>query len=78
MFNPLSGANRGTEDFFHTSLGEAIGGMASCFRLGGYMVQSNQVLSAGASDGNAPPLELSASRSTGDRASPLTSRQTSP
>jgi hypothetical protein len=42
MFNPLSGANGGTEDFFTTPLGEAIGGLSSCFRLGGYMVQSNQ------------------------------------
>ena len=42
MFNPLSGANGGTEDFFHTPFGDSIGGAASCFRLGGYMVQSNQ------------------------------------
>ena len=42
MFNPLSGANGGTEDFFHTPFGNMIGGVASCFRLGGYMVQSNQ------------------------------------
>jgi hypothetical protein len=42
MFNPLSGANGGTEDFFTTPLGEAIGGLSTCVRLGGYMVQSNQ------------------------------------
>jgi hypothetical protein len=42
MFNPLSGANGGTEDFFTTPLGEAIGGLSTCARLGGYMVQSNQ------------------------------------
>jgi hypothetical protein len=42
MFNPLSGGNGGTEDFFTSPLGEAIGGLSSCFRLGGYMVQSNQ------------------------------------
>jgi hypothetical protein len=42
MFNPLSGANGGTEDFFHSPLGDAIGGVATCFRLGGYAVQSNQ------------------------------------
>ena len=37
----LSGANGGTEDFFSSPLGEAIGGLSSCFRLGGYMVESN-------------------------------------
>jgi hypothetical protein len=42
MLNPLSGGNGGTEDFFTSPLGEAIGGLTSCFRLGGYMVQSNQ------------------------------------
>src|ERR1700749_2676208 len=42
MFNPLWGGNGGTEDFFPSPLGEAIGGLSSCFRLGGYMVQSNQ------------------------------------
>src|SRR5215470_16822085 len=42
MFNPLSGANGGTEDFFGTMLGEMIGGLSMCFRLGGYMVESNQ------------------------------------
>ena len=42
MFNPLSGANGGTEDFFHLGLGEAIGGVGACLRLGGYAVQSNQ------------------------------------
>src|SRR5688572_23871976 len=42
MFNPLSGANGGTEDFFGSPFGEAIGGLAMCFRLGGYMVESNQ------------------------------------
>jgi hypothetical protein len=42
MFNPLSGANGGTEDFFTSPLGEAIGGLSTCVRLGGYMVQSNQ------------------------------------
>src|SRR3984885_8263653 len=42
MFNPLSGGNGGTEDFFTSPLGEAIGGLSSCVRLGGYMVQSNQ------------------------------------
>jgi hypothetical protein len=42
MFNPLSGGNGGTETFFATALGDAIGGLSSCFRLGGYMVESNQ------------------------------------
>jgi hypothetical protein len=42
MFNPLSGGNGGTEDFFTSPLGEGIGGLSSCVRLGGYMVQSNQ------------------------------------
>lgn len=42
MFNPLSGANGGTDDFFHSFLGDSIGGVSSSFRLGGYMVQSNQ------------------------------------
>jgi Tannase and feruloyl esterase len=42
MFNPLSGGNGGTEDFFATPLGDAIGGLSSCLRLGGYMVESNQ------------------------------------
>jgi hypothetical protein len=42
MFNPLSGANGGTEDFFASAFGEAICGLSSCLRLGGYMVQSNQ------------------------------------
>jgi hypothetical protein len=42
MFNPLSGANGGTEDFFHVPFGEMIGGVGACFRLGGYAVQSNQ------------------------------------
>jgi hypothetical protein len=42
MFNPLSGGNGGTEEFFDTPLGEAIGGLSTCIRLGGYMVQSNQ------------------------------------
>jgi hypothetical protein len=42
MFNPLSGGNGGTEIFFTSPLGEAIGGLSSCFRLGGYMVESNQ------------------------------------
>jgi hypothetical protein len=42
MFNPLSGGNGGTEDFFTSPLGEAIGGLSTCVRLGGYMVQSNQ------------------------------------
>jgi Tannase and feruloyl esterase/PKD domain len=42
MINPLSGANGGTEDFFHTILGEGIGGLSMCLRLGGYVVQSNQ------------------------------------
>jgi hypothetical protein len=42
MYNPLSGANGGTEDFFASPMGEAIGGLSSCVRLGGYMVQSNQ------------------------------------
>jgi hypothetical protein len=42
MFNPLSGANGGTEDFFATPFGEMIGGLSVSFRLGGYMVESNQ------------------------------------
>ncbi|MDO8363357.1 MAG: tannase/feruloyl esterase family alpha/beta hydrolase [Actinomycetota bacterium] len=42
MFNPLSGAHGGTEDFFGSPFGEMIGGLGSCFRLGGYMVESNQ------------------------------------
>jgi hypothetical protein len=43
MFNPLSGGNGGTEDFFgYTELGESIGGISMCFRLGGYMIESNQ------------------------------------
>jgi hypothetical protein len=42
MFNPLSGANGGTEDFFHSQFGDLIGGISTCLRLGGYMVQSNQ------------------------------------
>jgi hypothetical protein len=42
MFNPLSGANGGTEDFFGSPFGELIGGLAMCVRLGGYMVESNQ------------------------------------
>jgi hypothetical protein len=42
MINPLSGANGGTEDFFLSPLGEAIGGVSACLRLGAYMVQSNQ------------------------------------
>src|SRR3984957_9297257 len=42
MFNPLSGANGGTEEFFTSPLGEAIGGLSSRLRLGGYMVESNQ------------------------------------
>ena len=42
MFNPLSGAHGGDEQFFSTPLGEMIGGMTVSFRLGGYMVQSNQ------------------------------------
>ncbi|MCU1345603.1 MAG: hypothetical protein JWL70_1869, partial [Acidimicrobiia bacterium] len=42
MFNPLSGANGGTEDFFATPFGEMIGGLSMSFRLGGYMVESNQ------------------------------------
>ena len=42
MFNPLSGAHGGTEDFFGSPFGEMIGGVGTCFRLGGYMVESNQ------------------------------------
>ena len=42
MFNPLSGAHGGDEKFFSTPLGEMIGGMGLSFRLGGYLVQSNQ------------------------------------
>ena len=42
MFNPLSGAHGGTEDFFSSPFGEAIGGLMMCFRLGGYMIESNQ------------------------------------
>jgi hypothetical protein len=42
LLNPLSGGNGGTEVFFTSALGEAIGGLSACFRLGGYMVESNQ------------------------------------
>jgi hypothetical protein len=42
MFNPLSGAHGGTEDFFGSPFGEMIGGLGMCIRLGGYMVESNQ------------------------------------
>jgi hypothetical protein len=42
MFTPLSGAHGGTEDFFGTPLGAAMGGPAMCARLGGYLVESNQ------------------------------------
>ncbi|MCU1344491.1 MAG: hypothetical protein JWL70_757 [Acidimicrobiia bacterium] len=42
MFNPLSGAHGGVEDFFASPFGEAIGGLSACFRLGGYMIESNQ------------------------------------
>jgi hypothetical protein len=42
MFNPLSGANGGTEDFFGSDAGEAIGGLSMSVRLGGYMIESNQ------------------------------------
>jgi hypothetical protein len=42
MFNPLSGGNGGTELFFTSPMGEDIGGLSSCVRLGGYMVESNQ------------------------------------
>jgi len=42
MFNPLSGAHGGTEDFFGGPFGELIGGLSMCIRLGGYMVESNQ------------------------------------
>ncbi|MCU1344800.1 MAG: hypothetical protein JWL70_1066, partial [Acidimicrobiia bacterium] len=42
MFNPLSGANGGTEDMFATPFGETVGGISVAFRLGGYMVESNQ------------------------------------
>jgi hypothetical protein len=42
MFNPLSGAHGGTEDFFATPFGEMIGGLGMCLRLGGYMIESNQ------------------------------------
>ena len=42
MFNPLSGAHGGTEDFFGGPFGELMGGLSMCFRLGGYMVESNQ------------------------------------
>jgi hypothetical protein len=42
MFNPLSGAHGGTEDFFSSPFGEIIGGLGMCFRLGGYMIESNQ------------------------------------
>ena len=42
MFNPLSGAHGGTEDFFGGPFGEIMGGLSMCLRLGGYMVESNQ------------------------------------
>ena len=42
LFNPLSGAHGGTEDFFGSPFGEMIGGLGTCFRLGGFMVESNQ------------------------------------
>lgn len=35
-------AHGGTEDFFSSPFGEAIGGLMTCFRLGGYMIESNQ------------------------------------
>jgi hypothetical protein len=41
-FTPLSGAHGGTEDFFGSDFGEAIGGVSACARLGGYTVDSNQ------------------------------------
>jgi hypothetical protein len=41
-FTPLSGAHGGTEDFFVSPFGEAIGGLSMCLRLGGYMVDPNQ------------------------------------
>src|SRR5262245_20783481 len=42
MLNPLSGADGGTEDFFGGPMGQLIGGLDMCVRLGGYMVESNQ------------------------------------
>ena len=42
MFNPLSGAHGGDDAFFATPFGEMIGGLQMCFRLGGYMIESNQ------------------------------------
>ena len=42
MFTPLSGGHGGTEDFFGSPFGEAIGGLVMITRLGGYMVDSNQ------------------------------------
>ena len=42
MFNPLSGANGGADDSFGQPFGDSIGGISACFRLGGYMVESNQ------------------------------------
>jgi Tannase and feruloyl esterase/PKD domain len=42
MFTPVSGGNGGTETFFDSVLGESIGGITMCIRLGGYVVESNQ------------------------------------
>ena len=41
MYQPLEGANAGHEEVFAGPLGEDIGGLASTFRLGGYMCESN-------------------------------------
>lgn len=42
MINPLSGAHGGDETFFAGPMGEMIGGMSMCMRLGAYMIESNQ------------------------------------
>ncbi|MGO9103175.1 MAG: hypothetical protein ACLP9Y_28430 [Mycobacterium sp.] len=42
MFNPLTGASGGSEDIFGGPYGDVMGGLEMCFRLGGYMVESNQ------------------------------------
>jgi hypothetical protein len=41
MYQPLEGANAGHEDVFAGPIGADLGGLASTFRLGGYMCESN-------------------------------------
>lgn len=42
LFAPLFGGNGGSEDGFNTELVAGGGGMSSSFRLGAYMIQTNQ------------------------------------